>query len=129
MVGCRRIAGYSGLERKAFVKSTQIDDVLIIELPSRLDAVGVAALEEQLATTVTQHAGNVVVDMSPVDFVASLALRMLLTNLRTVQSLGGDLRLAGLQPQIAEIFRKSRFDTLFKIYPDHEAAIAAFHNQ
>ena len=108
------------------MKSEQIDDVLIIELPPRLDAVGVAALEGQLAERVTSHRGKVLADMSHVNFVASLALRMLLTNLRAVQPLGGDLRLTGLQPQIAEIFRKSRFDTLFKIYPDRESALAAY---
>jgi anti-sigma B factor antagonist len=65
--------------------------------------------------------------MSPTHFVASLALRMLLTNLKEAQKYeGGDLSLSGLQPQIAEIFRKSRFDTLFKIYPDRETALEAY---
>lgn len=104
----------------------QINDVLVIELPARLDAVGVAALEGQLAEIATAHKGKVLADMGQVTFVASLALRMLLTTLKAVQPLGGDLRLAGLQPQIAEIFRKSRFDTLFKIYPDRESALAAY---
>jgi anti-sigma B factor antagonist len=107
------------------VNVERIDDVLVIELPARLDAVGVAAIENKLAETVTGHRGKVLADMSQVTFVASLALRMLLTNLKAVQP-GGDLRLAGLQPQIAEIFRKSRFDTLFKIYPDRESALAAY---
>lgn len=108
------------------MKSEQIDDVLVLELPARLDAVGVAALEGQLNEAVTSHKGKVLADMSQVNFVASLALRMLLTNLKAVQPLGGDLRLAGMQPQIAEIFRKSRFDTLFKIYPDRESGLAAY---
>lgn len=108
------------------MNSEQIDDVLVIELPARLDAVGVAAIESKLAETVSAHKGKVLADMSQVTFVASLALRMLLTNLKSVQPLGGDLRLASLQPQIAEIFRKSRFDTLFKIYPDRESAIASY---
>jgi anti-sigma B factor antagonist len=108
------------------VKAEKIDDVLVIELPARLDAIGVAAIEGQLAEAATAHKGKVLADLSQVTFVASLALRMLLTTLKAVQPLGGDLRLAGLQPQIAEIFRKSRFDTLFKIYNDRESAIAAY---
>lgn len=104
----------------------QIDDVLVIELPARLDAVGVAALEARLAEAAAAHRGKILADMSQVTFVASLALRMLLTTQTAVQPLGGDLRLSGLQPQVAEIFRKSRFDTLFKIYPDREAALAAY---
>lgn len=108
------------------VNVEQIGDVLVLTMPSRLDAVGVAAIEGKLAAAVTGHTGKVLADMSNVNFVASLALRMLLTNLKTVQPLGGDLRLCGLQPSITEIFRKSRFDTLFKIYPDRDAALAAY---
>jgi anti-sigma B factor antagonist len=108
------------------VKAEKIDDVLVIELPARLDAVGVAAIEGQLAEVATAHKGKVLADLGQVTFVASLALRMLLTTLKAVQPLGGDLRLAGLQPQIAEIFRKSRFDTLFKIYNDRESALASY---
>ncbi|MBO9310913.1 MAG: STAS domain-containing protein [Chloroflexus sp.] len=110
------------------MKTDLVDDVLIINLPARLDAAGIAAIEHELAETVNQHRGKVLADMSEVNFVASLALRMLLTNLRSVQSYGGDLRLCHLQPQIAEIFRKSRFDTLFKIYPDRESALAAYRS-
>ncbi len=108
------------------MKEEQIGDVLIIELPARLDAIGVSAIAGKLAETVQKHQGKILVDMSNVTFVASLALRMLLTNLKTVQPSGGDLRLCSLQPQIAEIFRKSRFDTLFAIYADREAALQAY---
>jgi anti-sigma B factor antagonist len=103
-----------------------LDGVMVIKMPSRLDAVGVASIENQFSEAITSHKGKVLVDMSGVNFVASLALRMLLTNLKTSQGLGGDLCLSGLQPQIAEIFRKSRFDTLFKIYPDRDTALEAY---
>ena len=106
----------------------QIDDVLVIKLPARLDAAGLSVIEQDFSQTVAAHKGKVLADMSDVNFVASLALRMLLMSLKAVQPHGGDLRLAGLQPQIAEIFRKSRFDTLFKIYPDREAALAAYQS-
>jgi anti-sigma B factor antagonist len=123
----RNHTGSGKLNERGFgVNVEQIGDVLVIELPARLDAAGVAAVESQLNEMATAHQGKLLVDMSQVNFVASLALRMLLTNLKAVQPLGGDLRLAGLQPQIAEIFRKSRFDTLFKIYSDREAGVAAY---
>lgn len=102
-----------------------VGDVLVITLPPRLDAVGVAAIENKLAETTRDYKGKALADMSNVEFVASLALRMLLTNLKAVQAGGGDLCLCGMQPQIAEIFRKSRFDTLFAIYEDREKALAA----
>jgi anti-sigma B factor antagonist len=108
------------------MQTETIGDVLVITLPSRLDAVGVAGVEGKLSEAVQAHKGKTLVDLGDVNFVASLALRMLLTNLKAVQPLGGDLRLTSLQPQIAEVFRKSRFDSLFKIYPNRDAALADY---
>ena len=108
------------------MNTEQIGDVLVIKLPARLDAAGLSVIEGDFSQAVAAHKGKVLADMSDVNFVASLALRMLLMNLKAVQPQGGDLRLAGLQPQIAEIFRKSRFDTLFKIYADRETGLAAY---
>lgn len=104
----------------------QNGDVLVVTMPARLDAAGLSAIQDGFAEAVGGHNGKVLVDLSQVNFVASLALRMLLMNLKSVQAAGGDLRLAGLQPQIAEIFRKSRFDTLFVIYPDIAAGLASY---
>lgn len=107
------------------MKTEYIGNVLVIELPRCLDASGIAAVENEFVNTITAHKGKTLVDMSGVEFVASLALRMLLINHKAVKQHGGEISLCGLQPQIAEIFRKSRFDTLFTIYPDRDAALAA----
>jgi anti-sigma B factor antagonist len=96
------------------VNVEQIGDVLVIKLSTRLDAAGLSVIERDFSETVASHKGKVLADMSDVNFVASLALRMLLMSLKAIQ------------PQIAEIFRKSRFDTLFKIYADRDAALAAY---
>lgn len=100
------------------------DDIVLIEMPERLDAVGVASIETKLAETIEENKGKkILVDMGNVNFVASLALRMLLSNQKAVSKEGGELRLSGLQSQIAEVFRKSRFDTIFKIHTDRAAAL------
>lgn len=108
------------------MKTETVDTILVITLPERLDAAMLGQVESNFEAQVTKHGGKALVDMGGVNFVASLALRMLLTNLKKIQASGGDLRLCGLQPQIAEIFRKTRFDTLFKIYPDRSAALADY---
>ena len=99
------------------------DNVLIIRLPARMDAAAVRELEDPFAQTVANHNGPVLVDVTKVDFAASLALRMLMMNLKDQQGRGHDLRLFGLQPQIADVFRKTRFDTLFTIVEDEAAGL------
>lgn len=100
------------------------DNVLIVRLPARMDAAAVRELEEPFAKAVAEHNGPVLVDVSKVDFAASLALRMLMMNLKDQQGRGQDLRLFGLQPQIADVFRKTRFDTLFTIADDEDSGLA-----
>lgn len=103
-----------------------LGNLLVVTLPLRLDATGLKDVEVPFTELVLGHKGNVLVDLSNVQFMASLALRMLITSLKDLQVSGGDMRLCGLQPPIAEIFRKTRFNTLFKIYSDRDAGIAAF---
>ena len=99
------------------------DNVLIIRLPARMDAAAVRELEGPFTKTVEDHNGPVLVDVSKVDFAASLALRMLMMNLKEQQNRNQDLVLFGLQPQIADVFRKTRFDTLFTIADSEEAGL------
>ena len=108
------------------MKQEHIGDVLVITLPARLDAAALADVEPVFNAIFNAHQGKVLVDMAEVGFAASLALRMLLMGLKSAQPLGGDVRLCSLQPPVAEIFRKSRFDTLFKIYPDRAAGLASY---
>lgn len=102
------------------------DGVLIIRLPARMDAAAVRELEQPFADTLSAHNGKVLVDATKVDFAASLALRMLMMNLKDQQGRGHDLRLFGLQPQIADVFRKTRFDTLFTIADTEEAGLSGY---
>ena len=102
------------------------DNGLSVRLPARMDAAAVRELEDPFTKTIADHNGPVLVDVSKVDFAASLALRMLMMNLKDQQSRGQDLRLFGLQPQIADVFRKTRFDTLFSIAEDEDSGLQSF---
>ena len=104
------------------------DNVLIVRLPARMDAAAVRELEAPFTEAVATHNGPVLVDASKVDFAASLALRMLMMNLKDQQGRGHDLRLFGLQPQIADVFKKTRFDTLFSIAEDEAAGLASYQS-
>jgi anti-sigma B factor antagonist len=108
------------------METEQIENVWVITMPERLDAAHISQIETTFAESVRSHTGNILVDMSKVQFIASLALRLLLTNLKETQKEGGDLRLCGLQPQIAEVFRKSRFDSLFVITSSRETGLERY---
>lgn len=66
-----------------------------------------------------------VVDLSRVQYISSIGLRVLMVAIKQVKPQGGRLVLAGLAPLVLEVFKISRFDLLFQIFPDSAAALAA----
>ena len=67
---------------------------------------------------------RVVFDLSGLSFVATLILGELNEFRRGILAHGGKMVLAGLQPQIRQVFSRSRLDEIFPIAADVETAIA-----
>lgn len=98
----------------------------MLTLWGRLNAV--TALD--LKTKIKQLAGNgyvqLVVDLTNVSFIDSSGLAALVSGLKATLQAGGTLKLAGLNDQARTIFRITRLDRVFELYPDIAAAIDAF---
>jgi anti-anti-sigma factor len=88
-----------------------------------------AAVIKALKLSVAEAAGDgadtplVVVDLSRVAILPSLALGGLLEIANACKARGQTLKLAGLQPQIRKVLSVTRLDTLFPIADTVEAAV------
>lgn len=82
------------------------------------------ALESHLGAC--KAGGNqLVIDFAQVAYISSIGLRALMLAIKQVKAQGGRMVLAGLSPLVLEVFKISRFDMLFEIFPDRDAAVAA----
>jgi N-acetylglucosaminyldiphosphoundecaprenol N-acetyl-beta-D-mannosaminyltransferase len=79
-----------------------------------------ARADEALAAS-----SRVVVDLSRTSFVDSSGYGALITVGKRARAGGGELRLAAMQPQVAQVLRLLRMEQFFSIYPDTTAALAA----
>src|SRR5437773_7830281 len=83
-----------------------------------------AVLDECLHELQNQPSKIVVCDLAGVDYVGSAALGALLRLHKWMELRGGQLRLAGLAPQVQEVFTLSALERVFRIYPDTDSALA-----
>lgn len=106
----------------------------IAELPSgvkqlslygRLDIQGANAIDNRFAFAVTTSKAPVLVDLSGVEFIASIGIRLLLQNAKSLKSRGGRLALYKPQPLVAEALTTAGIDLLIPVYEDLESANAA----
>jgi anti-anti-sigma factor len=67
----------------------------------------------------------IVVDMRNVVFLGSAFLEVLLAAWKRLKGRGGRLAICELTPLCAEVFRVTKLDTLWEMFPHREAAVSA----
>jgi len=103
----------------------QLSDTTVkVALTGRLDIEGADAIGDRLTAITATHREGVVIDMAGVDFLASIGIRLLLSNARAQKLRGGKLVLARCQPMVREVLRATGADTLLAVHDELDAALA-----
>jgi anti-anti-sigma factor len=100
--------------------------VVVIPLSGRIDAVSAPELNKTLSARISGGARALLLDMSGVVFLSSSGLRTLLLVRKELMTLGGELRLAALQPQVFEVFLMTGFTQVFNIHATLDEGRSAF---
>jgi len=67
----------------------------------------------------------IVLDLHELEYVSSVGLRVFMMAARQVKDQQGRIVVAGLTPLVKEVFDISRFNLVFDIYEDVDAALGA----
>lgn len=102
------------------------DDVVILPLSGRVDAVTSPRISAQVHEHIAAGARYMLIDLSEVNFLSSSGLRALLLIRKDLMTEGGELRLCALQTQVHEVFVLTGFTQVFAIHATQEEALAAF---
>lgn len=89
-----------------------------------LDDIQIQALEGSMMPLIEQNeAIQLVIDFSNVKFLTSSALGLLIRISKKIYEKGGKLRLCAIDAKIMEVFRITRLDKIFEIYPEQDDAL------
>ena len=108
------------------IRQETINDVEVLKLEGRLDASSAKDLKENVGSLTQENHIRFIIDMGAVDFIDSSGLGSLVSSLRTVNKLGGDIKISALQDQVRAIFELTRLHRIFGIYEDNDAAAKSF---
>jgi len=95
-----------------------------VVLTGRIDIAGAQEIDMPMSV-VGGSRRAVVIDLSGVDFMASMGLRCLVLAAKSIQSKRGRVVLLSPQPLVQEVIQTSGIDELIPIHHDEAAAIAA----
>lgn len=92
-----------------------------------LDEANIAEIGATLNALIDENdQPKLLLDFTSVDHLSSAALGMLINANNRIKQRNGQLRLANIKPQIFEVFRITKLDRLFRIYPSRAEALASF---
>jgi anti-sigma B factor antagonist len=91
---------------------------------SRIDAASAADFRDALAAVVAGGVNRFVIDLSGVDFIDSTGLGALVSALKGAGR-SGAVAVSGVKESVATLFKLTRMDKVFRMFPsDGEAAAA-----
>jgi len=102
------------------------DGTEIIRTPLRLNLVNAPRLTAVVDQLIASGGPRIVVDLSGTEFIDSSGLGALVSSLKKARQAGGDLRIAGLAPQVQAVFKLTNLDRILKTVPAADIASAAF---
>lgn len=108
------------------IKDRQVDDVTVLMLNGSIDAITAPEITEFIQAQIAKGNTKLVADLSGVDYTSSAGLRVLLGAIKDTRAKSGDLRLAGIQPDVQKVLNLSGFTNILKIFDDTDTAVASY---
>jgi len=100
-----------------------------IKLSGRMDVQGSQEIDVKFAGLTAGERNAIVVDLSGVNFLASIGIRTLLLNGKAVSQRGGKMVLLNPDATVTKALETAGIDTLLPIFTDLEAARHAVARQ
>ena len=116
-------------EQATRLKINDFDGMTIVEFSDRkiLDELCILEIQEELSRVVDRTPGiKLVLSFRNVEHLSSAALGMLITLRKKVEEGGGRMRLSDINPQIFEVFKITRLNKVFDIFPSIDKAREGF---
>jgi len=108
------------------VSLDECDNACVVRITGSVDGLSAGQLSATFAEPITAGRVRLVADFSRVNYTSSAGLRSLLGALNDSRRKGGDLRIAGLQPQVERVLALAGFTGIIKIFADVESALASY---
>jgi anti-anti-sigma factor len=109
-------------------QTQQLENVVLMRVVGRIDHTTAKEFEHALLPQLDGCTGEdkkALLDLGGVVYMSSAGLRVLMLAAKQCRRQQGEFVIAALQPLLQEVFRISRFDTVFKMFETARAALEA----
>jgi anti-anti-sigma factor len=106
------------------IKIERVDDFNKVALAGRLDTAGAGAVEVRFAAGIVPNGRSTMVDLSEVEFLASMGVRLLISTARSLSAKGGKLVMFGATPAVVDTIETMGFAEIVPLADTEADALA-----
>ena len=100
--------------------------VSVLRVSGYVDTTTSPDLERRLQALLREKRYHVVIDLARVEYISSAGWGIFISEIREIREHGGDLKLAGMAPDVREVFDLLEFENILQSYSDADLAVASF---
>jgi anti-sigma B factor antagonist len=108
------------------ISTNEVKRVSVVAVNGRVDSATAPDLENALKHLVDGDKAQIVLDLTDVEYMSSAGLRAMVSTLKSVKRVNGDLRLSNPSARVAEVLRLAGLTSIFSIYPNQTDAVNSF---
>ena len=108
------------------VAASHHEHVTVLAIAGSVDSLTADQLTASLGQQIGAGRIHLVADFAAVDYTSSAGLRSLLGTVKDSRRLGGDLRLAAVQPSVLRVLSLSGFASIIKIFGNVPEAVSSY---
>ena len=108
------------------LSTEKIGEVIVVSLLTEVLDAGNADEFKTGFASIAEESKKIVLELSRVNFIDSSGCGSLLSCHRQIKSLGGDLKICGMQETVRMVFELVRMDRIIDLFDSKEEAVKAF---
>ena len=104
------------------------DPISLVRLRGTIETTSAAGLEETIERVIDDQCYRIVVDLGAVTYVSSAGWGIFISEIKRIRRNDGDIKLAGMVPEVREVFDLLEFNSILKPFDDTASAISDFED-
>jgi anti-anti-sigma factor len=117
------MASQQGDKSGLSVERTRVSDQIVLVVSGRMDAENAGQFQEECNACIAEGHTTLVADLGGLAYVSSMGLRSFIASAKTLQGLGGCLRLCCLKGLVRQVFEITGLLQIFSVYETVESAV------
>jgi|SRR5579859_2581132 len=98
-------------------------DVTMLAVKGFIDTTTAPEFEKAFQNVLSEKKYKLVVDLRDVNYISSAGWGIFISEIKRIRNQKGDLILAAMNPEVAEVFELLEFNTILKSFADPETAV------